>query len=202
MPGRFATSFHVTKAPSRRNTTENPAFSERQFSTTLPWMDRRRILGGAAGILGLGAIGYAFFAPANDEELIAQVLDDLASSLSFSEPISNPIFFGSSLSGKFETIFTEQVQLSVSEVSGNIPSSRGKLGLVAAHALSRYGSMHVSISLDAVDVTGDSARCEATATVAAADGGQLRRDSRPVLVQLVKEDGDWLIRSARVEAPD
>jgi len=165
-------------------------------------MDRRQLLGATVGLLGLGAIATALLAPASDEELIAQVLDDLALSLSFSEPIANPIFFGSNLSEKFEDILSEHVQISVSEVAGSIPSARGKLGLIAARALSRYASLRITLSIDELTVQGDSAHCAATAEVTGNDGAGLRSDSRSVVFDLVKDGGDWLISSARVEAPE
>lgn len=164
-------------------------------------MDRRQILGAGVGLLGLGSISYALFAPVNDEELIAQVLDELEDALSFSEPVGNPIFFGTSLSEKFETIFTEQVQIRVSEVVGNIPSSRHRLGLAAARTLSRYSSLDVSLSIDSLSVAEDTAKCEATAKVTGNDQGRPRTDSRPVHFAFAKVDGDWLIRSAIVKAP-
>lgn len=165
-------------------------------------MDRRQLIGASAGLVGVAAIGYALFSPVSDEEMIAQVLDELGLALSFSAPISNLVFFGSALSEKFETIFTEQVQIRVSEVSARIPSSRGKLGLAAAQALTRYGSLNVSFSIDELRITGDSARCEATASVSGNQGGVMRSDSRPVIFRFSKDSGDWLIQRATVQAPD
>lgn len=165
-------------------------------------MDRRQLLGAGAALVGVVAVGYALFAPVNDEELIAEVLTELGLALSFSAPISNPLFFGSALSDKFENLFTEHVKISVSEVSGTLPDSRGKLGLVAAQALSRYGALNVSFSIDELKVSGDSARCLATASLRGNQGGEFRSDSRPVVFSFKKEDGDWRIQRARVRAPD
>ena len=154
----------------------------------------------SAAILGALSVGYALLAPASDEEMIAEVLDDLGLALSFSAPISNPIFFGSGLSEKFENIFAEQVQILVSEVSFRVPDSRGKLGLAAAQALSRYGSLSVSFSVDTLTITDEVAHCEATAKVSGNQGGQLRTDSRPVVLEFSKGSGEWLIQSALVRA--
>lgn len=165
-------------------------------------MDRRQLLGACAAGVGVATVGYAFFWPANDEELIAQLISELGLALSFSEPISNPLFYGSALTDKFESMFTEQVHIRVSEVSARIPESRSKLGLAAAQALSRYGSLNVGFSLEELKVSGKSAECEATASVLGNLGGDFRSDSRRVTFSLSKEDGDWRIQSARVLAPD
>lgn len=163
-------------------------------------MQRRTLLAGGAAALGLLSVGYALFAPVSDEELITEVLDELAAALSFSEPIQNPIFFGSHLSDKFQDIFTEQVNLSVAEVSGRIPSHRGQLGLATARALSMYGSLDVSFSSTTVTVSGQSAQVTSEATVAGTFQGELQRDSRSVDFDFVLTGGDWQIAGARVRA--
>lgn len=164
-------------------------------------MDRRQLLGAFAAVLGVAAVGYALFSPLSDEEMIAQILDDLGMALSFSAPIQNPIIFGSTLSDTFESIFAEQVDIRVSEVSGKLPKRRGKLGLAAAQVLSRYGSLNVSFSIDELTFSGTSAKCVATASVTGNQGGQLRSDSRPVILDFSKESGDWLIQRATVRTP-
>lgn len=176
--------------------------NERAHRLTSGFMDRRQVLGASAAILGALSVGYALLAPASDEEMIAQVLVELGLALSFSAPISNPLLFGSALSDKFESIFTEQVSIRVSEVSTQLPRSRGKLGLAAAQALSRYGSLNVSLSIDELTIHGESAHCEATASLAGNRGGELRSDSRRVTFDFTKQSGDWLIQSALVRASD
>lgn len=165
-------------------------------------MDRRTLLATAAGALGLFVVGYAVFAPANDEEMIRETLDRLAAGISFSEPIQNPIFYGSHLAETFDEVFTESVQISVAEVRANIPSHRGKLGLATAQVLQRSGSLDVSFGSTDIDIQGDSARVVSVATVSGNDGGQLRRDSRRVDFDFVKDGGDWRIARARVRHPE
>jgi hypothetical protein len=165
-------------------------------------MQRRTLLAGGAAVLGVLSVGYALFAPVSDEELIVEVLDELAAALSFSEPIQNPIFFGSRLSERFQDVFAEQVNLRVAEVSARIPSHRGQLGLAAAQALSRYGSLDVSFGSTTVNVSGQSAQVTSEASVVGTFQGEMRRDSRSVDFDFVLTDGDWQIAGARVEAAE
>ena len=164
-------------------------------------MDRRQLMGAGAVLLGTGAVGYALFAPVNDRELVAELLDELASTLSFSEPIGNVVFRGSHLSERFKELFVEQIQIRVSEVHGDIPSHRGKLGIAAAQALARYGSLDVSFGIDDMKIQGDSAEIQATATVMGTYGGEMKRDTRPVMFTAVKISGEWRIQTAFVSAP-
>jgi hypothetical protein len=117
-------------------------------------------------------------------------------------PIANPLLFGSALSEKFESIFTERVAIRVSEVSAQIPDDRKRLGFAAAQALSRYGSLNVTFSLNELSFASDSARCQATARVAGVEEGELRTDARPVVLEFAKQNGDWRIQSAIVRQAD
>lgn len=161
-------------------------------------MDRRAVIAASATAVGVFGIGYALFAPVSDEELIAEVLDRLADALSFSEPIANPMFYGSHLGETFNEIFSENVHIRVAEVAGQIPSHRGKLGLAAARVLQSYGSLDVSFGSTQIAISGDSATVNSEATVMGALGGEMRRDTRAVAFELARIDGDWRITSARV----
>jgi hypothetical protein len=163
-------------------------------------MDRRAALGAGAVVIGAGSLGYALFASASDEELITELLDELARTLSFSAPIGNVVFHGARLSESFQELLTERVVIRASEMSAPLPTERGKLGLAAAHVFSRYGSLDVSFSIDALQVEGNSARCNATATAMALEHGVLRRTTRPIQLTLRKEGSDWRIEAAQVQA--
>jgi|SRR5690606_6420383 len=169
-------------------------------------MDRRTALGAGAIVIGAASLGYALFAKVSDEELIADLLNELARTVSFSEPIGNVVFHGSRLSERFQELMTERVDIRISEVQSALPNralpnERGKLGLAAAHTLSRYGSLDVSLSINTLRIEGDSASCKATATLIALEQGAPRRDTRPVDFTLIKDDGSWRIQAARVRAP-
>jgi hypothetical protein len=90
----------------------------------------------------------------------------------------------------------------VSEVSAQIPDDRKRLGFAAAQALSRYGSLNVTFSLNELSFASDSARCQATARVAGVEEGELRTDARPVVLEFAKQNGDWRIQSAIVRQAD
>lgn len=161
-------------------------------------MDRRSLVATGAISLGAAALGFAIFAPVNDEELIAQLLDDLGAALSFSEPIGNVMFFGSHLSEKFSEIFSEQVDIQVSEIQTTIPSHRGQLGIAAARALQAYGTLSISFAISNLEVTGERANAETVATLTATGGAGLRRDTRRVDFTFAKGSGDWRVLSAIV----
>jgi hypothetical protein len=161
-------------------------------------MDRRTAIAASATAVGVMGIGYALFAPVSDEELIAEVLDRLAGALSFSEPIANPLFFGSHLAETFNQILVDNVDIRVVEVSAQIPSHRGKLALAAARVLQRYGSLDASFGSIDISVNGDAASVNAEATLMGHVSGELRRDSRAVAFDFSRVDGDWRIASARV----
>src|SRR5690606_2113175 len=102
-------------------------------------------LGAGAIVIGTASLGYALFSQVSDEELIAEVLNELARSVSFSEPIGNVVFYGARLSERFEDLLTETVNIRISEVNASLPRERNKLALAAAQVLSRYGSLDASI---------------------------------------------------------
>lgn len=165
-------------------------------------MERREFIAGGVLILGLSVVGYAILAPENDEELIAVVLDDLADAVSFDVPISNPVFFGSRLADRFEAIFAETVTIRVLEVQRTAPPKRSHLALAAAQAMSRYGSLHASFSDLEISIHDSVAQVDAVVHVEGNHGGEFRKDSRPVSIELSKEGGDWLIVNLVVEAPE
>ena len=162
-------------------------------------MERRTLLAGGALLVGTLTLGIALFSPQSDEEQIRETLDALAEAVSFSEPIGNPVFYGSHLSDQFKELMTDPVQVRVSEVQGSLPSNRGRLGLAAAQVLTRYGALHVGLGDLDINVNGDQASVKGTATVTALGGGRPKRDERPIRFELVK-DGDWVVSSVMVQA--
>lgn len=163
-------------------------------------MERREFIAAGVLALGLGVIGYAFFAPENDDELVHAVLDDLADAVNFDAPIPSPVFFGSRLANRFETIFAETVTVQVAEVQGTVPPERSHLALAVAQAMSRYGSMHASFTDLEISIQESMARVDAVVQVEGNRQGEFRRDSRSVSVNLSKETGNWLIETFVVEA--
>ena len=139
-------------------------------------MERRQALGVLGVGLGVLVLGYAIFAPENDEERILAVLDEVALSVSFSEPITNPVVWGLQLGKKFEDLMTEQIDVRVSEVRRGIPSSRSQLGPAAGIALQRYGALDITFSGLDVRVQDDRATAEGTAEVTGVVGGEKRSD--------------------------
>lgn len=156
--------------------------------------------------MGLGAgtlsLGYALFAPVSDEEQILAVLDALAGSISYAEPIANPVIWGLQLNEKLAELMSENIRVQIAEVSGNIPSQRAKLGPAAGMVLQLYGTLDVTISGADVTLDGDAASVSAIARVTGTLRGQLRSDDRPIYFGLIRESGDWLVHSVQVNATE
>ena len=164
-------------------------------------MERRNLIVGALLVGGGIFVMAAWFWPKSDEELIAAQLDSLAAAVGFSEPIENPLFFGSALADRLEPLVTEHVQVDIPEVHGSVPKDRGQLALASAMALSRYGSLSVSLSSLNIQLSTTGAQVSALARVIAAEGGQLKSDTRTVDFELVKDSGNYQVSSVRVGAP-
>lgn len=165
-------------------------------------MERRNLILGALLAGGAILVMTALFWPKSDEELILAQLNSLAEAVGFSEPIENPMFFGATLADRLEPLVTEQVQVSIPEVHGTVPRDRGQLALASAMALSRYGSLSVSLSSINIQLSAGGARANAEARVIATEGGQLKSDSRTVHFELIKDSGDYQVSSVRVGAVD
>jgi len=152
-------------------------------------------------LLGVLGMGMALFYPQSDEEKIAEQLHGLAQAIGFSEPIANPVFFGSALAEHLEPYMTESVQVMVPEVQQHLPRERARLALAAALALSRYGSLDVSLSDLAIVLLPEGANVTAQARVTATSGSEPKMDRRPVHFALVRESGTFKVSSVRVEPP-
>jgi len=164
-------------------------------------MDRRNVL--ILAILGAGicSISLALFWPESDEERISSLLHDLAHAVSFSEPIENPVFYGSALANRLEPYLTEQVQVDVHDVRAQVPRDRGQMAIAAAVALARYGSLDVTLSEVSIEMQDGGARATASARVIANEGGTLRSESRNVHFVVSKEDGDFKVSAVRADDP-
>lgn len=165
-------------------------------------MERRNLVVGALLVGGGVLVLVALFWPKSDEERITGQLESLAAAVGFSEPIENPIFFGSALADRLEPLVTERVRVDIPEVHGSVPSDVGQLAVASAMALSRYGSLSVTLSAIDIRLSTTGAQVSALARVIAAEAGQLKSDTRPVQFELVKDSGDYQVSSVRVGASE
>lgn len=152
----------------------------------------------AGGVVGVGLIGYALLSAESDEEKIRNKLNQLEEAVAVSDPSENVIFRKARMDEAFEEIFTEQVSVSIPELT-SLRSGRTRLAGVATKAGTFFSS--ASVSFDDVDVVidpaGDRAQVRSEVTLDAVRAGRPRRDTRAVTLQFVKRD-DWLIDSIRV----
>ena len=72
---------------------------------------------------------------------------------------------------------------------------------MAATALSRYGSLDVSLSDLQISLT-EEAHVQALATLAATQGSRLKQDERQVRFVLIKAGGDYIVSEIVVLAPN
>jgi hypothetical protein len=154
----------------------------------------RRVLAVVAVALGLLVIGYAVFAKPSDEELIRAKLDRLAEVVSFSDGAGNPVFRAARLDGEFADLFTEDVRISIPELS-SVAQGRRPLAGLAARGSSYAQSLDVDFQDVDVQLIGGSsaAQVKAVASLTAQRGGRLQQDRRRVGFGFTKRDGDWLI---------
>lgn len=165
-------------------------------------MDRRTVLILTLLAAGISSISLALLWPESDEERITTMLHELADAIGFSEPIENPVFYGSALANRLEDYLTEQVRVDVHDVQARVPKDRGQMAMAAAVALARYGSLDVTLSDVEVQMQDDGAKASARARVIANQGGEMRSESRRVQFVISKEGGDFKVSSVQAEGPE
>ncbi len=165
-------------------------------------MERRNLLILGLASVGLLAVSLSLFLPKSEEEVVAEQLHGLAASVGFSEPIVSPVFFGSALADRLEPYVAERVEVQIDEVTPNAPNERGKLAIAAAMALSRYGSLDVSLSDLTIELHASGARARAVARVSATEGGRVKVDDRPVRFDLQNNSGHYRVTRVLVASPD
>lgn len=147
----------------------------------------------AAGSAGVLLLGWALFAPESDEEQIRALLERLAREIAV-EGETNILFRTARLNKAFEEIFTEDVSVSIPELT-SLARGRGELARVAARAGSHFQNAEVSVK--SVDVsfgpTPAHGKAACVAVLSSTDGSRARRDERLVDFTLLKRDGDWRI---------
>jgi hypothetical protein len=161
----------------------------------------KQLLAIGAIVLGLGVTFWAVFARKSDDELIREQLDRLAAAVGVDAPDENPIFRANRLKKEFDTLFTQNVRVSVPELEGAMRvTGRDDLVKVATRAGSYWRSAEVSwTSVDIKQVGGENNKnVDATALLVAEERGEMRRDERQVTLGFTKKDGNWLIDSLSV----
>lgn len=165
-------------------------------------MDRRTLLISTLLAAGISSISLALLWPESDEERITTMLHELADTIGFSEPIENPVFYGSALADRLEDYLTERVRVDVHDVRSKVPDDRGQMAMAAAVALARYGSLDVTLSNIEIQMLADGAEANAQARVVAHQAGEMRSESRHVHFVISKEGGDFKVSSVQADGPD
>ncbi|GMV13173.1 MAG: nuclear transport factor 2 family protein [Polyangiaceae bacterium] len=159
----------------------------------------RRWLGIGAAVIGVAVLLYAIFARKNDEELIREQLDRLATVVRVSGPGENPIFRGTRMKKEFETLFVPNVRVDISELT-NLKSGRDDLVGVATRAGTIFRTAEVEIHPDSVELLAGatSATVRGSASMTGDRGSGPERDERDVTFGLSKTKDGWLIDSVVV----
>jgi hypothetical protein len=158
-----------------------------------------RIIAGGVGIVGLSVLGYALFFWSDDEDLIRERVEQLAAAVEVSDgQAANPAIAAVHLKSEFSEIFTPTVAVTIAEMeqagAGGDAMPRAELAMFAGQLSARFEAATVSLGGVSVQILGEGARVDATATLTAKEhGGGLRRDTRDVDFELQKVDGEWLI---------
>lgn len=155
---------------------------------------------GAAAALGLALIGYAVFSRQTDEERITEVLNELEDSVGFESP-PNPIAHAASVRGRFADLVSPDVVVDLPE-RGMVARGRDDLVRLAVAGTARMQRFDVTLTVERLDVIGDSANASVEVATEATLGSDPRLSTRHADLQFVKADGDWLLASAHVRPRD
>jgi hypothetical protein len=163
-------------------------------------VDRRTVLL-ATGALTLGVGAYFALRP-TDESRIREKIAKLAAAVRITDADlqANPIGRLSHVSGIFQTIFDQDVRVSIPELI-QLHSGRRELEELVTAAPRYVRSLDVEIGNIKVklDDAHTSAEVDAVADVSGVErDGRKREDKRAVDFQFVKQDGDWIITTMNV----
>ncbi len=166
-------------------------------------MDRRTLLSllGLAG--GAAVLGAAVFWPETDEERIRAVLDEVTMAVEFSEPIANPVFFGSRLADSWQDVMMDQVRVHAEEASRSGNFERSRLALLTSQVLAtRFSSLMVTLSDVSIRVARDTAEVDATVVALTDQGTGSSAGQRSARFSLERANGDWKISSVYIGGPE
>lgn len=165
----------------------------------MSWL-RSRVALAIAAAVGLGLMAYALFSGQTDEERIALTLTRLEQVIGFESP-PNPLTRAAALHKGLSELVTPDVVLEVPERDF---VARGKDDLVrlATVASLRMQRFDVDLSLQELELVGDSADAVVDVITDADQGEQPRPSSRRADLHFLKIDDEWLLASARVHEGD
>lgn len=154
----------------------------------------------AAFVLGLLLVGYAVFFWSDDEDLIREKLEELATAVTVNKESNiNPGIRGVHLKSEFSEIFTPEVTVSIPEMQDSGALASGQLAAFAAQVGGRFETATVSYGAIEIQLLGDRAHVDTTATLHAVEyGGNPRRDTRDLDFELIRTDDGWRIEQLAV----
>jgi hypothetical protein len=155
--------------------------------------------------LGLGLLGYAFFFAPTEEEKILAVLDELERAVHTGpESGRNPLVRSATLRGRFGEIFEKGVTFRIAELTTG-KSGREHLVEVATRATVSMTTLDVDFTRTEVALTGGGtgARVDSVADLRAFRGNErYEQGERRVTFDFSKGEGTWKISGFRVSRPD
>lgn len=158
--------------------------------------DVKRLVAIAAGVLGIGVIGYAVFSEPSDEEQIRELLERLETAVVV-DGRENLLIRKARIDGEFDEIFDADVRVSIPELT-SLKDGRSGLSMVATQAGSYFQTASVDIDDLELEVGSIGANVNARASLVATRSGGPERDDRQVRFELSKSSGDWLITAVEV----
>jgi uncharacterized protein (TIGR02246 family) len=163
----------------------------------------KRWIAVAGVVVGAGFVLWAILGGPNDEERIRAQLERLEAAAHVEGDGENPVFRSARLNQEFSEIFTDDVAVSIPELSSH---KRGRTGLAALAARATTHVRNLDVDFSSIDVqfdtSGKSASVDTDAKLdATRHGGRIERDERRVAFRFVERDGDWLIDSVSVYPP-
>jgi len=160
----------------------------------------KRALAIGALIAGALLVLWALLAGDTDEEKIVARLARLAIAVSVEGGEQNPVFRVARMNQEFSELFTEDVSVSMPEIS-EARSGREALAALAGRATRHLEAVDVDFEDIAVEMDASKgAQVRARAKLDAVRlGGHRERAERDVRFRFVDREGAWLIASVRVE---
>ncbi len=166
-------------------------------------MNKRAIAAIAVVVIGLAVVLYALLSAPNDEERIREKLAHLADVVSVEADDKNPVSRGLRMKQEFSSIFTEDVNVSIPELT-SLGRGRDGLASVATRAGTYFETADISLSVRKItfDERKERAQVESVATLTGSRAGELEHDTRAARFDMLKQDGDWMIDGVAVTKPD
>lgn len=161
-------------------------------------MDKKLLFAGLGLGLGLVVLVYALFSAETEEEKMRRVLNELATAVSFHEPIENPLVHGARLQKNLEELVAQPLQVELKEAFSQLPSEPRALALAASQALLPYGALHVSYKKLELHTEAPYS-ASGVVQISAFQNGEPKSAERPIHFEFTRLKGEFLVSRIQID---